>query len=244
MTVDRSNINSGTIYMIVSICVPILAFSAAAGDAFSPFARYFSFDTKNVAEDHVLSVRLAAIQLVKLGEIVVHIVTLNFLGVVVSRFFHGNLSGTEVGSEWTWSESIYWSVQSTTTIGYGDLIMSDGMRLFQVFYLCLGTFFVGNTLGKLSNLKSDMEDIRRLYAWNEREVSKEMIQSDQADNKDPHVDQYEFVVASLLNLGKINSSDIKPIMDKFRKLAVTQGDNGYIDLGLTSGGTGQTSEYL
>lgn len=97
------------------------------------------------------------------------------------------------------------------------------MRLFQVFYLCLGTFFVGNTLGKLASLKSDMVEIKRLHAWNEREVSKEMIYFDQADHQDPVVDQYEFVVASLLNLGKISASDVKPIMNKFRRLARSKG---------------------
>ena len=103
--------------MIVSICVSIMAFSAAAGDAFSPFERYFKFDTKNVAKDQILSVRILAIGLVKVGEVVVHFVMLNLFGVIASRFFHGNLSRIEEGSMWTWAESIYWSVQSTTTIG-------------------------------------------------------------------------------------------------------------------------------
>lgn len=113
---DNANITAGTFYMICSICVSILAFSAAAGDAFSPFAKYFIFD-KNVGEGQVLSVRLALIKAVKTGEIVVHFVMLNLFGVIVSRFFHENLSLVEEGHQWTWSESIYWSVQSTTTIG-------------------------------------------------------------------------------------------------------------------------------
>ena len=58
-----------------------------------------------------------------------------------------------------------------------------------------------------------------------------MLRSDQADCSDNKVDQYEFVIASLLNLGKVTSEDIKPIMNKFRKLAKSSGDEGYIDLG-------------
>ena len=88
------------------------------------------------------------------------------------------------------------------------------MRLFQVFYLSLGTFFVGNTLGKLATLKDEMDGLRSLYAWQQREVTKEMIHSDQGDDHDDKIDQYEFVVASLLNLGKISGEDIKPIMNK------------------------------
>jgi len=44
---------------------------------------------------------------------------------------------------------------------------------------------------------------------------------------DDKCDQYEFVLSSLLILGKINSSDIQPIMNKFRALA---GEKGYISV--------------
>lgn len=234
--VSPDNINIGTMYMLVSICVSILAFSAAAEDAFAPFEKiyeqYLQPDPDRVAEGEIIYKRIERIRLIKLSEIVVHFFGLNLLGVLVSRFFQGGLSGLEKELQWTWSQSIYWSVQSTTTIGYGDLQMSHQMRFFQVFYLCFGTFFVGNTLGKLSSLQSEMEGLRRLYAWEQREVSQDMIRSDQANATDINVDQFEFVVASLLNLGKINSKDdIEPIMHKFRKLAMSSGDIGYINIG-------------
>jgi len=104
------------------------------------------------------------------------------------------------------------------------------MKLFQIFYLSIGTFFVGNVLGKLANLKAEVDNIRRMCAWEQREVSKEMMKTDQSDD-DGQIDQYEFVVASLLNLEKINSEDIRVIMGKFRKLAQSQGDQGFIDMG-------------
>ena len=233
--VSPENTNIGTAYMLISICVSILAFSAAAEDAFAPFEKLYErllkIDPDKVAEGEIIYKRIQRIRLIKLSEIVIHFVALNLVGVVVSRFFQGDLSNVEEHARWTMAQSVYWSVQSTTTIGYGDLEMGQKMRLFQVFYLCFGTFFVGNTLGKLSNLKSDMEGLRRLYAWEQREVGKEMLRSDQADCSDNKVDQYEFVIASLLNLGKVTSEDIKPIMNKFRKLAKSSGDEGYIDLG-------------
>lgn len=49
----------------------------------------------------------------------------------------------------------------------------------------------------------------------------------QAYDNDGVVDQYEFLVGSLLTLRKITSEDIKPIMDKYRELA---GCNGFISL--------------
>jgi Ion channel len=235
VTVEKDNVWFGAAYMMVSVCVSILAFSAAASSAFSPLEKFYEkylslFGDDQVDGDEDLVTQLRRIQLWKIGEILANFVGLNMIGIIASRFFKGNLSGIHEGSEWTWGESVYWSVQSTTTIGYGDMTMSPEMKLFQVFYLCLGTFFVGNTLGKLARLKAVMETIRTEYAWEDREISNEMIRADQGSSTDTRVDQYEFVVASLLNLGKIQQQDVQFIMNKFRKLAKASGDEGYICL--------------
>jgi hypothetical protein len=44
---------------------------------------------------------------------------------------------------------------------------------------------------------------------------------------DDKLDQYEFVLASLLLLNKVEKGDIEQIMDKFRELA---GDKGFIEV--------------
>lgn len=98
-------------------------------------------------------------------------------------------------------------------------------RWFQIIYLTLGTYFVGNAFGKLASLKQELEETRRFYAWKRRIVSKSLIQD--MNLNDDILDQYEFVVSSLLSLGKIDSDDIGPIMDRFRTLA---GRKGYIQL--------------
>ena len=100
-------------------------------------------------------------------------------------------------------------------------------RWFQIIFLTLGTYFVGNVLGRLGNLNQEISEVTKRHAWKRREVSKGLIEDMQAYDHDDKVDQYEFVVASLLALGKINSKDIRPIMDKFREAA---GDRGYIQL--------------
>lgn len=43
----------------------------------------------------------------------------------------------------SWMESFYWSVQTTTTIGYGDVETPEGLRWFLLFYLAISTYFVG-----------------------------------------------------------------------------------------------------
>jgi hypothetical protein len=100
-------------------------------------------------------------------------------------------------------------------------------RWFQIIFLTIGTYFVGNVLGRVGTLNKEISEVSKRYAWRRREVSKGMIEDMQAYDHDDKVDQYEFVVSSLLTLGKIRSDDIRPIMDKFREAA---GQRGFIQL--------------
>jgi hypothetical protein len=116
--------------------------------------------------------------------------------------------------------------------GYGDLVMPFEMRWFQVFYLLISTYFVGDALGKAGSYNEDVKQLRRFYAWNRREVSRGMIEDWQVNDEscggdDDKIDQYEFAIASLLDLGKISFADLQPIMKKFRGLA---GPKGYISM--------------
>jgi hypothetical protein len=105
------------------------------------------------------------------------------------------------------------------------MAMPFEMRWFQVFYLLISTYFVGDALGKLGSYNEEIRQLRRFFAWNRREVSQGMIEDWQASDHDDKIDQYEFALASLLDLGTITSSDLQPIMAKFRGLA---GPKGYI----------------
>lgn len=110
-------------------------------------------------------------------------------------------------------------------IGYGDLTPPFGLRYFKIAYLMFSTVIVGNAFGKLGSLKQELTEIRRQHAWNRRKVTERWIDEMQAYNNDGQVDQYEFLVSSLISLNKIGSDDIRPVMDKFRLLA---GPKGFI----------------
>ena len=106
----------------------------------------------------------------------------------------------------------------------------SGLSRFQIFYTTLGTVLVGSVFGEIGNLRTEIQDTRRFYAWKRRKVSKRLIKDMKgSDTSDPaadaRIDQYEFMVGSLLMLNKINQGDVEQIMDKFRELA---GDKGYI----------------
>lgn len=106
--------------------------------------------------------------------------------------------------------------------------MPEYMRPMQIFYLTLGSFFTGAALGRLSTMKEDIEKIRRYHAFERREVNKNMMHFLASTDDPSRVDMYEFTIASLMNLEKIDYSDVAPIMDKFRSLARHGGHSGYI----------------
>ena len=90
-----------------------------------------------------------------------------------------------------------------------DLTQPYNMRWFQIFYLILSTAFVGNTLGGLASLRGEVEEVRRKTAWERRKVSRALVDEMQPEENDARIDQYEFLVASLLQLGKISSDDVE-----------------------------------
>jgi hypothetical protein len=90
-----------------------------------------------------------------------------------------------------------------------DLNQPYNMRWFQTFYLIISTAFVGNTLGGLASLRGDIEEVRRKTAWERRKVSRSLVDEMQPEENDDRIDQYEFLVASLLQLGKISSEDVE-----------------------------------
>ena len=72
--------------------------------------------------------RLVALRIVELTS---YFVVLNAVGVFVARAFVNR--STNPDEQWDWMTTIYWAVQTTTTIGYGDLSMPFNLRWFNIF---------------------------------------------------------------------------------------------------------------
>lgn len=115
--------------------------------------------------------------------------------------------------------------------------MTYRLHWFQILFLVLGTYFIGDAIGKLASLREDERMVRRKYAWERRQITHTMLTTMQCNRYDDKVDQYEFMMASLISLGKISSEDVIPIMNKFRELANGSGaitlkdieDHGHVE---------------
>ena len=234
-----------TIYMILSLVVSVVGFQAGLDSQFSPFRKRVDLtftrvyeilrDAKKGSYDkhEDIKSRMRFAKFSQLAEISLTFLTLNLVGVFAIQLSQIG-EDTDGYENLSWMESLYWAVQTTTTIGYGDVEIPPGLRWFMIFYLAISTYFVGSAFGKLRDLSQNLESMQQLYLWEQQEATYTMLadfsgrpedDDDEQDDADelldvePEIDQYEFVIASLVLLGKITSDDVRPILKKFNKLS-------------------------
>lgn len=107
--------------MVVSLLVAIMAFSAAAESAVSPIkAILLKFSPVHypegpLKEGEFIWQRVRRVKSVMLMDIAIQFTFLNLIGIFASRIFV--LTAEVEAREWNWMDSIYWAVQTTTTVG-------------------------------------------------------------------------------------------------------------------------------
>ncbi len=121
----------GLLYMLVAMCMAYSVFSTAASSAlsivqingtgknssilFRPFVR--NIDDVRLS----LHERVRRIVIFRVAELIVWFVLLNLVGVFLARYF---IVTSDVDSQqWDWMTTIYWAVQTTTTIGENFISM-------------------------------------------------------------------------------------------------------------------------
>jgi len=249
-TVERWRVFIATLYMILSLIVTVIGFRAGLNTDFRPFRgrldifgnRVYQIlrDAKVIKgrsdkhEEMVSWMRWAKFS--QLAELCFSFLILTLVGMFAVQI---SLLGEEEKSL-SWMESFYWAVQTTTTIGYGDVDTPESLRWFIIFYLAISTYFAGSCFGKLNELSTNLESMQRLFLWEQQEASYTMLADfsgrpdhrdvggigeavDELMDVDPEINQFEFTIASLVLLGKITSDDVRPILEKFKKM--TNGTN-------------------
>ncbi|KAL5561096.1 hypothetical protein UlMin_030843 [Ulmus minor] len=139
------------------------------------------------------------------------------LGVVVLCIGVGSLFLHFV-EELDWIDSVYLSVMSVTTVGYGDRAFKTlGGRLFAAIWLLLSTLAVARAFLYLAEARIDKRH-RRIAKWVlHREITVEDLLA--ADiNHNGFISKSEYVIFKLKEMGKIGDKDILQICNQFSKL--------------------------
>ena len=111
----------GSMYMLLSMVVAVVALSSVASATFSPlenvFHRLFEKMTGRSPEEQFLHERIRRVRLTKITELTASIAVFIAVGVFAARIAAHFEDDPE--RQWSWMTSFYWAVQTTTTIGYG-----------------------------------------------------------------------------------------------------------------------------
>ncbi|KAF7827176.1 Two-pore potassium channel 5 [Senna tora] len=139
------------------------------------------------------------------------------LGVVVLCIGIGSLVLYFV-EDLDWIDSIYLSVMSVTTVGYGDKAFKTlPGRLFAAIWLLVSTLMVARAFLYLAEARIDKRHRRLAKSVLHRDITVEDLLA--ADiNHTGFISKSEYVILKLKEMGKIREKDILQICDQFSKL--------------------------
>ncbi|KAG2697812.1 hypothetical protein I3760_07G123300 [Carya illinoinensis] len=139
------------------------------------------------------------------------------LGVVVLCIGMGTLVLYFV-EDLDWIDSVYLSVMSVTTVGYGDRAFKTlPGRLFASIWLLFSTLMVARAFLYLAEARIDKRH-RRIASWVlQRDITVEDLLAADVNNNG-FISKSEYVIYKLKEMGKIGEKDVLQICDHFSKL--------------------------
>mmetsp|Transcript_14880 Transcript_14880/g.19537 ORF Transcript_14880/g.19537 Transcript_14880/m.19537 type:complete len:238 (+) Transcript_14880:3-716(+) len=141
-----------------------------------------------------------------------------------------SLGGIAIGrmEGWSWWDSIYFSMITASTVGYGDLCPTlPHTRLLSVVLLPVAVAAAGDVLGSTASLF--LERLRRLEdaSQNKKEdLTMERIQL-MDTNGDGRVSKREYIEFMLLEMNLVDQTQLDELHDQFETLDASQ--SGFLD---------------
>ncbi|MED6168004.1 serine/threonine protein kinase [Stylosanthes scabra] len=117
-----------------------------------------------------------------------------------------------------WVDSIYLSVMSVTTVGYGDRAFKTRQgRLFAAIWLLFSTLMVARAFLYLAEARIDRRHRRMAKKVLHRDITvDDWLAAD--INNTGFISKSEYVIFKLKEMGKIQEQDVMQICEQFRKL--------------------------
>ncbi|TKY61654.1 Two-pore potassium channel 5 [Spatholobus suberectus] len=117
-----------------------------------------------------------------------------------------------------WVDSVYLSVMSVTTVGYGDRAFKTlPGRLFAAIWLLFSTLMVARAFLYLTEARIDRRHRRMAKKVLHRDITVEDLLAADINNTG-FISKSEYVIFKLKEMGKIQDKDVLQICDQFRKL--------------------------
>ena len=114
--------------------------------------------------------------------------------------------------------SLYWTVQTISTVGFGDIRLETRTeRILNTFYLLAGLCVFSAALCVYNEIGDEIEKVRRQEQLLGRAVDLEQLTFlTDCERTNRPVTKFDFVIEMLLHTGKINRErDLQPLLEKF-----------------------------
>jgi potassium channel subfamily K len=119
---------------------------------------------------------------------------------------------------WSWIDSLYWCIITTSTVGYGDLSPSGTTsRWVAIFFIPIGVAVVSAAIGNVANTFVEAEVEKANKKFLRREVTLRDLEKMNADG-DGEVSMLEFVEHMLLAMGKVDKTMLDELHAQFNRL--------------------------
>jgi len=119
---------------------------------------------------------------------------------------------------WNFWESLYLCLVTATTVGYGDVYVSDhaGVKLYASFHILYSVSSLAALINTVQVLYSERMIQQRKCALLHRQLDMDLIESLDKDNNG--LDKLEFVVGMLTKLEILHWDDVEPFLAQFDAL--------------------------
>ena len=118
---------------------------------------------------------------------------------------------------WTWITSFYFAVQTSTTVGYGDVhINHKASKFFLIFYIIFSVILFAYAINSMFEVLQENEKLKASKKKLIKMQDLNAILTGKASNQVDNLSEADFILKILTHLNTIDEGEVRYWRDKFR----------------------------